>query len=145
MKKIFLVCLLILVAGCSSNYNSVGSPPPVSMKIGDTSHSMKRGSYSWSKQGLFQTESIIADAASPYQIGKEMEPITVEKNSVLEIETSGNPTLSAYLWDYTGRTNDIPITDHQITAPDESGEYIYEVFGEWEKGDGSYTIVLKVE
>lgn len=145
MKKLLLVCFLLLMAGCNSNPDSIGSPPPVSIKIGETSYRMERGSYSWSKELLFETEMVIADAASPYQIAQEIDTYTVKKNDTMEIVTSGNPYLSVYLWDSSGRINEMQITDKKITAPDDSGEYIYEVFGEWENGDGSYTIVLEIE
>ncbi|WP_047984461.1 hypothetical protein [Ornithinibacillus californiensis] len=145
MKKLLLIGILVVLAGCSTNSGSVGSPPPVSLKVAEKSHQMELGSYSWSKKTLFTSQGVSVDAKSPYEMARDIEPIQVEKSSVIELETSGDPTVSVYIWALNRREQDVSHEDNKFEAPIEAGKYIYEVFAEWPKGDGSYAIVVEVK
>jgi hypothetical protein len=145
MRKLLFIGMVVFLVGCGMDSGPVGSPPPVSLKIDDISIQMELGSYSWSKKTLFASQGVEVDAKSPYELARDIEPIQVDKSSVIEIETSGDPTVAVYIWELNTREQEVAIEDNKFEVPDEAGKYIYEVFAEWPKGDGSYAIVVEVK
>jgi hypothetical protein len=144
VKRLFLILFVILV-GCTPS-GSVGSPPPVSVVVNDSTYNTKLGSYSWSSKGLLSSIGVDADGESPYNIAIDMEPIPVRKSSKIEILTENKPTLSVYIWDDESTGDyEVPLDDNMLEVPDEPGRYVYEVYAEWDQGNGSYTFVIEVE
>ncbi|WP_051359533.1 hypothetical protein [Paucisalibacillus globulus] len=136
-----------MLVGCSQNpeLDSVGTPPPVSLEVGDEQYSMTMGGFSWTKKGRISSITSTTDAPSPNQMAFNMEPVLVDGESEVTINTTGDPYLSVYLWNEDAMDKEIPLQENQFTLPNEAGRYIYEVFAEWAEGEGSYTIVFEVE
>jgi hypothetical protein len=149
MRRSFIIFMFILLVGCSQSqtqeHEEAGSPPPVSLEVEETQYSMKMGSYSWTKKGPFTSVTSVADAPSPNQLAAEMEPVSVKGNSEITIHTTGNPNISVNLWNEEEMEKEISLQGNQFTVPELEGKYIYEVFAEWEDGEGSFTIVFEVE
>lgn len=146
MKKLLVILIsmsLFIISGCSS----LSEPPNAFVTINDKKIELSKGGYHWEKKGIFSTTAIIADAASPYQIAKELEVIPIDQASVADVRFSDHlpPTLSAYLWEEKGREKELPVNGTQITLPTKTGKYVIEVWAEWSKGNASYTFVVEVK
>ena len=106
---------------------------------------MMMGGFSWTKKGRISSITSTTDAPSSNQMAFNMEPVFVDEESEVTINTTGDPYLSVYLWNEDAMDKEISLLENQFTLPNEAGRYIYEVFAEWAEGEGSYTIVFEVE
>ena len=60
-----------------------------------------------------------------------IKPIRVEPNEKIEITIEGNPDIIVYLWNETGRVQEVEQEGNQLTAASSDGKYIYEVLAKW--------------
>jgi len=137
---IFMIFLFMLSA-CSKKIE--GKPPEAIVKINGEIMETEKGTYEWHTNG----NSIIADAASPYQIAEEMQVKVVEPNSAATIEFSNgtNPKLHAFIWTEQGRSEELAINGNKLTLPTEKRKYVIEIIAEWPNGEASYTIVVEIK
>lgn len=145
IRKLLFILIsiaLFIISGCSSS----SEPPDAIVTVNDKNIELSKGSYHWEEKGIFSKKAIIADAASPYQIAKQLEAITIDQSSVANIKFSdnSNPTLNAYLWKEKGRGKGLSLKENQITLPTQTGKYVIEVIAKWSNGDASYTFVVEV-
>lgn len=153
IKHLFfaIVFFSFWLTGCANGSDEVevnqnDFPPSMLgfVNVNGKEYEMKAGNYSWERKKGLETEVVVTDAASPYQIGKEFSAISLEPNTNINIEIEENPKLSVYLWNENGRGEEIILKNNQFTAPTNKGEYIYEVLAEWSNGEVSYTFVVEV-
>ncbi|MGX2960646.1 hypothetical protein JNUCC23_15430 [Peribacillus sp. JNUCC 23] len=144
-----LIVFIIIVGGCSSKTaeEPPEMPPDVIVKINGENIEIARGTYQWETKGLFSNQTVIADAAAPFQIAENMKAKIVEQSSVADIEfnNGSQPQLHAYLWEEEKRGEELPLNQHKITLPLEKGKYVIEIHAEWTNGDSSYTFVVEVQ
>ncbi|MFJ8244771.1 hypothetical protein [Peribacillus asahii] len=146
-KYLFAIAMLflVIVVGCSSKIKE--EPPEAIVKINNETIETVKGTYQWETKGLFSNNSVIADAAAPFQIAEDMKAQIVEQSSVANIEFTdeSQPQLYAYLWEEEKRGAELPLNQHQIILPSEKGKYVIEINAEWSNGDSSYTFVVEVQ
>lgn len=146
-KYLFAIILLflIIVVGCSSE--TTEEPPEAILKINDENIETVKGTYQWKSKGLFSNKTIIADAASPFQIAENMKAEIIQQSSLANIEFNdgSQPQLHAYMWEEENRGEALLVNQRQITLPSEKGKYIIEIHAEWTNGDSSYTFVVEVQ
>ncbi|HWO78265.1 MAG TPA: hypothetical protein VNM69_20560 [Bacillus sp. (in: firmicutes)] len=105
---------------------------------------MEAGNYRWERKQGFNTEVVQTDAASPYQIAEHFSPISSNSHSKVDIVIENDPKITVYLWNKEGRLKEIDIKNNQISIPENKGRYIYEVVGQWDNGEVSYTFVVNI-
>jgi hypothetical protein len=146
-KYVFAIFMLILLlaAGCSNETKK--EPPEAIVKINGESINAAKGTYQWEIKGVFSREAVIADAAAPFQIAKDMKVTIVEQSSeaVIEFRDGSNPQLHAYLWEGEERGGALPLKQHYVTLPAKKGKYVVEINAKWSNGDSSYTFVVEVK
>lgn len=142
---LMLLCSIILISsGCSSS----SEPPDALITIDEKTIELTKGSYHWEEDGLFSTNKIIADAAAPYQIAKNLDAEIVNKGSIAQMKFSDNskPQLQAYLWEGERRGKELSFNGMRLTLPSQPGKYIIEVMANWsEYSDASYTFVIEIK
>jgi len=140
-----LMLFLLIIVGCSSETKE--EPPEAIVKINGENIETAKGTYQWETKGLFSNNSVIADAAAPFQIAEDMKAKIVEQSSVANIEFNDDsqPQLHTYLWEEEKRGEELPLNQHQITLPSEKGKYVIEISAVWLNGDASYTFVVEVQ
>lgn len=155
MKKIIICIILLLVTiimmvGCSNKIRDLNSDeanigeeiniPELGIVFDTENITVEKGGYSWNYDG----KSVIVDAASPNQIAENMTGNKIEPNAELTFKFSEAPNkLTVVDWSEI-KNNLFDFNNDKIIAPKEKGTYIYEIIGEWEEGQVSFTIKLIV-
>ena len=147
MKKTGIFLLLLLLTGCGffqqPDFVAV-EPPKAAVIVGDTEIPIVPGSFCWSARGVGKC----VDTVSPPELVKNQRPITVKPGSSLEISFTQSPvskSLGANQW-IGGQPSPVPVVEeNKIVLPVEKGEYIYDIFAQWEQGSASYAFVVSVE
>lgn len=150
---IFLICLLLLITGCSTNVvnetEGIENEFPPSMigliNINGIEHPIEKGAFKWERKIGSETESVQTDHASPNQMADHIESISVKPNEKIDIKIEESPEIIVYLWNEKGRVKEVEQQGNQITAPPSNGKYIYEVLANWTNGTVSYTFVLEIQ
>lgn len=147
-KRYLLLILLIFLlfsTGCSTNIRK--EPPQLIARVNKERIEATRGTYQWQTKNFFSTTTVVADAASPSQIAKDIKPQTVKGSSTVNVEFNdqSHPKLHAYLWGKEEPTKELPLEQNQIILPSERGKYIIEISSKWPNGDASYTLVFNVQ
>ncbi|MGL5328426.1 MAG: hypothetical protein ACRDD7_04090 [Peptostreptococcaceae bacterium] len=145
MKKISIIIISIIllgVTGCKNYKSEIDEPqiPNLQIKSNDTDITVEKGSYEWNIDNVY----IIADAASPLQIGEKLEGNKISSLDKLELKFTVEPKdINIVLWE--DDDNQINLNKSNITLPKEQGTYIYEIIGYWEKGKVSYTTKIIID
>lgn len=146
---VILVFLICLMTGCSKETEGKEEEFPPSMTgfihVNGIEYQMEKGGYKWERKKGFETEVVLTDHASPYQMAEHINPIALQPNQKIDIKIEENPNTSVYLWNEKGREREIEQDGNQITIPSSKGKYIYEVYAEWMNGTMSYTFVIEVQ
>lgn len=101
---------------------------------------VEKGGYTWNTGN----EAVAVDAISPDQIADKMEGNKVLPESQLTLSFSTPPNeVSVIDWSET-KNNSFTFDNHKIITPKEEGTYVYEIIGEWEQGQVSFTIKLVI-
>ncbi|WP_284140578.1 hypothetical protein [Virgibacillus sp. LDC-1] len=141
-KLSFLLIVVMLIAvGCKLE-GEQKEPPHMQVKINEITIEAQRGSYKWQ----YGNQHVVADAAAPFQIAANMDPVVVpagESASILFTDQS-EPEIEAYLWEET-RSGTLEVDQNELTLPVETGTHIIEVFATWKAGEASYTFVVLVQ
>lgn len=151
VKSIYLLIILLFAmwtTGCSNGAEGEENfPPSIPGYVGidGEEYEMKRGGYRWERKKGLGTEVVMTDAASPYQIAGNFKTIPVSKNVPIKIQIKDNPEIKVFLWDESGRIGEIDMEGNEFNAPENNGEFIYEVVAEWPNGEISYTFVIGVK
>ena len=149
---IMTILSVFLIVGCSGGINQVSGkedidfPPSMTglIQVNEAEYEMKAGGYRWERKTASGMEVVRTDAATPNQIGEEIEAIRIEPNSTITIEIDENPEIDVYLWNANGKEKAVPVHNKEISAPNHVGTYIYEVVATWSTGEVSYTFVVDV-
>lgn len=149
-KLLFIITGLIALTfvGCVDVLEKSQETNIPSLKISSDNQeiSVEKGEYEWTTKVWFLTDqSIIADAASPEQIAKEMTGDKVTSETQLNLEFTEKPNkVTVIPW---GEFKDVEYTSTEdtIIVPKKEGTYIFEVIGEWNQGKVSYTTKVIVE
>ncbi|MYL37463.1 hypothetical protein [Halobacillus litoralis] len=146
MKKITALWLIILTGALLTACSGTSEPPDGFMTMNKEVTEMAKGTYEWTKEGVFSDSQVTADAGTPYEIADNVEaaPSGGDKTAVITFSSGKTPELSAFIWDDEGRQEELPIENEQVTLPDSEGRYTIEVFAEWENGTGSYTLPVMI-
>ncbi len=146
-KYVFAIFMLFLLIATGCSIETKKEPPEAMVKINGESINAAKGTYQWETKGVFSKEAVIADAAAPFQIAKDLKATVVEQSSeaVIEFSDGSEPQLHAYLWEGEERGEVLPLKQHHLTLPAEQGEYVVEINAEWSNGDSSYTFVVEVK
>ena len=152
MKKMMAAMILLFVlaaAGCAmDDTEETGaefSPEMTGTVYTDgKEYDLVQGDYRWERKRGLQTETVRTDHASPYDMAKGINAVSVSPKQILNIRIENDPDLSVYSWTENGRGEAVKQKSGVITAPGEAGRYIYEVEAEWPSGNVSYTFVIEV-
>ena len=154
MKRILTVILLglsLIMTACSLESikkESENDFPPTmtgTIEVNGQQYDMAKGNYRWERKQGMETQVIQTDAASPYQIAENFDAIPVGPSETIHINIEDEPTITAYLWDESGRQKEISVKNNQMEAPESVGKYVYEVLAEWSNGEVSYTFVAEIK
>ncbi|GGF13847.1 hypothetical protein GCM10010954_10760 [Halobacillus andaensis] len=139
----FLVFVVFLLAGCSSN--QMDEPPAGKVQVNDQKVDLESGAYQWERGTLFSKETVTTDSASPTEMAEAMDKEKVQAEAEAEISFSEQAEdIQVYLWENEQEMEHIS-EEGTWTLPSESGEYVYEVLGQWPQGEVSYTMVVQVD
>ena len=145
-KLLFMLISLILFifTACNSEV-SEDNIPSLKVTFENEDILVEKGGYKWTKRiGLVTNQSVIADAASPKEIADNMEGNEVTPKSELILDFSEKPNdVTIVEWENSNNSS-YKLGDNKIIVPDEEGVYIYEIIGEWNQGQVSYTIKIIV-
>lgn len=140
-----MITLSLFVVGCSLQNVSKEEQVPVIGKImvDKTEYEMRVGHYKWNgeKMSIQQVDS----TDSPIEIAEGFDNLVLEKNSMIEIVIEDDPNLTVYQYSEDGKSKEITIAENQITAPSDSGHYIYEVVGKWFNGEVSFIFDVEIK
>lgn len=114
--------------------------PTLGVTLNNENITVEKGCYSWSEGG----ESVTTDASSPDQIADKMEGNKIKPNSELALNFSKIPSIVRVVDWSESKNNSFAFDNDKILVPNDNGIYIYEIIGEWEDGQGSFTIKLIV-
>ncbi|MEK3980196.1 hypothetical protein MKY37_14175 [Psychrobacillus sp. FSL K6-2836] len=154
MKRILAVILLglsLAMTACSSESskteNENNFPPTMkgTIEVNGQQYDIATGNYRWERKQGMETQVIVTDAASPYQIAENFEAIPISQREPIHINIEDKPTITVYLWDEKGRQKEVSVNNNQMEAPESAGKYVYEVLAEWSNGEVSYTFVVEME
>ncbi|MGN7477793.1 hypothetical protein ACTHOQ_08045 [Solibacillus silvestris] len=143
MKHLKIIAILFITVIAIFLFANSGRPN-VSVKADDKRVTVLESSYCWNEIWRQQCVDYILP---PEQIKeKEVIPTVVAPQSNIEIKFNKEPIEEIYVsvWN-NEQLGEIEITDNTITAPEESGIYIYAVSGRWSKGSASYVFSVEVE
>lgn len=150
-KNMFMSIVLfsiLLLSACSNQTTAKDEPPPLNIQFpdGEEIHA-NLGTYEWEVKGLFSTQHILADADSPFNIAKKLEPIVVEPNTsvTLQFDDHSTPSVKAYVWEENSQGPALSIQQQQITLPSTTGRAVIEVQAEWGNSNASYTFLVEVQ
>ena len=149
MRKILFIIGVILFAfiGCAENKEI--KVPNLNVTCNEKEIEVQKGGYSWTRKvGLFDSESIIADAASPEQIASEIDGDNITGVSELKLEFDREPEdFEVNYIDIYGDTKEVKyrVEDDSIVLLNDVGTYIFEIIGKWEEGQSSYIIKIVTE
>ncbi|MFG6149272.1 hypothetical protein [Halobacillus sp. B23F22_1] len=139
----FLVSVgFLLLAACSSN--QMDEPPTGTVQVNDQEIDLKSGAYQWDQGTLFFKETESTDSESPTEMAESMDKKKVQAEAEAEISFSEQAEdIQVYLWKNEKEMEHISEEGRWI-LPSESGEYVYEMLGQWPQGEVSYTLVVVV-
>lgn len=153
-----LILFLLVITGCSINTgeedNSSEAPSvPGFIHINQMEYDILSGGYSWEKKQGNDMMVVQTDHAGPVQMAEDFDAIMIDQGETIFIDIIENPLLQVFIWHDSEKSEEVMVSDNQITAPESEGQHIYEVVatwenGEiagWERGEVSYTFVVDVE
>jgi hypothetical protein len=141
---LFIIGVVIVIA-----LLNVGPPKVVILSEGNKIP-IVQGSYCWKK--ITGVECV--DKILPIEIieKKNIEPFPVSPQSEIKINFKKNPTEEIEVQieevEESGDIVDVErsiVKGNVLSAPKESGVYIYSVTGRWDKGSSSYSFIIKVK
>lgn len=147
MKKFFTALLVIVIA--VGLYFIVGvfdaKPPSPTISVDGKKIDVAQGSYCW--DGLLNASCV--DTISPPDLiaHDNIKPTIVSPESELNIEFTEQPsknTLAVNQWLDNKEVVNVPINNHVLKTPKETGVYVYDVHAGWKQGDAAYAFVIEV-
>jgi hypothetical protein len=147
MKKFFAICMIAVLCSLGAYFFVTASPKPPALDISAAGQKIPviQGSYC-SKTFFFSAKCADWAYAPPGKIGVVHEPVEVAPHSVIEIDFEKEPVaLFVEQWMNERKAKNIKVKNKKITAPSESGEYVYHLMANWKQGDGSYVFRIKVK
>ncbi len=83
------------------------------------------------------------DYPTPPELAKEMNAITVEPQSILNLSFTKKPkSFNVSLWNES--SEEYPSNNNKIIAPTDKGTYIFAVIGYWDNGQVLYIFKINV-
>ncbi|AMX84740.1 hypothetical protein GS3922_14395 [Geobacillus subterraneus] len=132
-----LLILLLWLSGCS--FGDI-KPPELTLTINGETVDHRLGTYTWSTG----RRGIVADAAAPPLLVRELKPHPTVSGAKLRIEFDYRPsTLEAGVWN----DDDVdwqPVQHGTITLPKQQGSYIYVIHAAWQEGDAIYAFPINI-
>lgn|SRR5699024_1570675 len=147
-RLIFLFILVLFISSCaplSTEGEEEECPYTLQITIEDDTYDLTKGNYKCTFRDGFTKSVEMTDVASPNQMAEHLVPIQAKTGEEVYFETAGSPNLTIYLWNTESRHEEIPSKEQKtFTLPTESGEYLFEVVGEWKKDTVHYVFLLEL-
>ncbi|GAJ39154.1 hypothetical protein GCA01S_013_00360 [Parageobacillus caldoxylosilyticus NBRC 107762] len=146
MKKFFAIWMIAGLCSLGAYFFVTASskPPALDISAAGQKIPVTRGSYCW--KTFFSAKCVDWAYAPPWKIGDVHEPVEVEPHSEIEIDFEKEPvSLAVEQWINEGKAKNIKVKNKKITAPSESGVYVYHLMVNWKQGDGNYVFHIKVK
>jgi hypothetical protein len=146
MKKFFAIWMIAVLCslGVCFFVTDKSKPPALDISAAGQKIPVIQGSYCW--KTFFSAKCVDWAYAPPGKIRGVHEPVEVAPHSEIEIDFEKEPvSLSAEQWINEGKAKNIKVKNKKITAPSESGVYVYQLTANWKQGDGSYVFRIKVK
>ncbi|MGG6439576.1 hypothetical protein ABET52_11790 [Saccharococcus caldoxylosilyticus] len=146
MKKFFAIWMIAGLCSLGAYFFVTASskPPALDISAAGKKIPVTRGSYCW--KTFFSAKCVDWAYAPPWKIGDVHEPVEVEPHSEIEIDFEKEPvSLAVEQWINEGKAKNIKVKNKKITAPSESGVYVYHLMVNWKQGDGNYVFHIKVK
>ncbi|QSB47891.1 hypothetical protein [Parageobacillus toebii] len=146
MKKFFAI--LMIASLCSLGiyfFATASSKPPVpDISASGQKIPVAQGSYCW--KAFITLKCVDWAYAPPAKVGDVHEPVEVAPHSKIAIHFEKEPvSLSVKRRMNEGKEINVKMIGKKITAPSESGMYVYHLMASWKQGDGSYVFRIKVK
>ncbi|MFJ7666308.1 hypothetical protein ACIQXI_04330 [Lysinibacillus sp. NPDC097195] len=145
MKKIVISILtfsiLVILPGCNSRQTVY--QPEGTIIIDSQDYLMIPGDYSWKEKEMELTTLSTYDIE---ELAEQFETLEVVKNNILTFEITKSPSsISVTQYHEDGTSKVIETTNNQITMPNTSGTYIYEVKARWPEGKINFVFDVNVK
>ncbi|GGA24366.1 hypothetical protein [Psychrobacillus lasiicapitis] len=142
MKRcLWIFVFIFFIIGCQLNENIDLKPPHPNITVDNQEISYVMGTYSWSEDG----EIVHADSASPAELVDKLEANEVLGGKTISINFDYKPSSIEFgIWENNGVDLKRSPT-HELTLPEEEGEFIFVIHASWDEGDGIYTFRIKTE
>ena len=145
MKKIvvfFLTFFIIFILTGCNNSKTIYQPEGTIIK--DSHHYiMIPGSYSWKEEN---SEMNTLSAYNIEELADQFETLEVEKNDMLKFQITKSPSLIIVTkYNEDGTSEVIETKDNQLTMPNISGTYIYEMKARWPEGKINFVFDVNVK
>lgn len=144
MKKIVIVMLLIILAGCSrlSSFNTFNQAQG-KVTVDNQEFTMVIGDFEWI-EGDIEARKI--NSTDINELADEFNTLQVEKGDKLKIEIEKDPSsIILNQWNEDNTSNVVELKDNKITLPSKEGYYIYEVIVEWNNGKATYVFDINLK
>jgi len=145
MKKIVVFILpffiIVMLTGCNSS-KTIYQPEGTIIK---DSHDyvMLPGDYSWKEENVEMTTLSAYDIE---ELADQFETLEVEKNDILTFHITKSPSsIIVTKYNEDGTSEVIETTNHQLTMPNNSGTYIYEMKARWPEGKINFVFDVHVK
>lgn len=157
---ILVVGMFLVLSACQAETNAsitLGEdpkifPPILNVIIGEETIGTTSGAYCWTEE-VSRNHAVgeCIDTEDPVVIekAKEGEPPAFPAGSTVELEFSISDQSTSVLMTVQTRTDgteqDVTLTDQTFHLPEEPDDYIYRVSADWEQGDTSHALIIRVE
>ncbi len=130
-----------LISGIMNN-----KPPAPLITVEGKTIPAKQGTYCWN--GFLNIKCV--DMISPPELIKfyDLEPVAVPPESQLKLDFRKKPnagSLGANLWLNDIEMREVNLVGNILTAPKQSGVYVYDIHARWDKGSSSYVFIIEVK
>ncbi|CAH0346515.1 hypothetical protein BCI9360_02853 [Bacillus sp. CECT 9360] len=142
-----LVCMLLILMGCSDDAMTGGKPPKGMIVIGKETYETVLGAYCW--------KGMCTDTAGAVDLLKGKAPIEVKPNQEVRfvIDYEPKPNEIHLMQTNEGKEKEVAVKENRFVVPKEKGIYYYG-YGAWwmdeeeeqlSHGDALYAFVLEVK
>jgi len=140
-----VVALIVVSILLKSSFFSSHPPTPI-VSVNKLSIPVTEGSYCWNS--LLSGSCVDKAFASPWEMGHKQEPVEVSPKQYMNLFFDKKPQQgSLSVFQYTNDTDStrVHVKDGNIVLPSKKGTYVYSISARWEKGDGHYTVAVRVK